>query len=151
MVINFIKRNCGTSSIIIYMYTNSDNHTIHVHWRQNYPQTIPFHSFNMCSSSNRPVFFYNRKAKNLLNRICEEGQIPESLVRDISFNKHELLNQQGQLLLLGQRTTCSWAFITANKTCVFLLVVGVVLWLVLDVAASCCSRWTSNRNYDSSQ
>ena len=66
----------------------------------------PSHSifFCMCSSSNRPVFFYNRKAKNLLNRICEEGKIPESLVRDISFNKHDilLLNQQGQLLLLGQ-------------------------------------------------
>lgn len=126
-MINFRKRNyCGTSSIIMYMYTKSDNHTIHVHWRQNYPQIITFHFFNMCSSSNRPVFFYNRKAKNLLNRICEEGKIPESLVRDISFYKHDilLLNQQGQLLLLGQGQHVHEPFSVLTRfVCFFLLLV----------------------------
>lgn len=147
-----MKRNCDASSIIMYMYAKGD-HTIHVHWRQNYPQTFIFHFFNMFSSPNRPVFFffYNRKAKNLLNRICEEGKIPESLVRDISFNKHDMLLFSQSITVTTTRKTFSWVFIPVNKICLFLLVVGVVLWLVLDVAASCCSRWTSHRNYDSSQ
>lgn len=96
-------------------------------------------------------FFYNRKAKNLLNRICEEGKIPESLVRDTSFNKHDMLLFSQSITVTTTRKTFSWVFIPVNKICLFLLVVGVVLWLVLDVAASCCSRWTSHRNYDSSQ
>ena len=52
-----MKRNCDASSIIMYMYAKGD-HTIHVHWRQNYPQTFIFHFFNMFSSPNRPVFFF---------------------------------------------------------------------------------------------